>query len=74
MNAMSKYGFDPDVALWEEAGSLLHSIKFTRMKESATGEQFKMYWTTSISLGRPRVIKRLNSSRYSVLEVRVPAL
>lgn len=49
MNAMSKLGYDPDLALWEDPNTLLHSISFTDFKDYETGVRVKTYSATQMS-------------------------
>ena len=43
MNAMSKEGFEPKVTLWEEPGTLMHSIVSEYLMDLETGKQSTVY-------------------------------
>ena len=50
MTAMSRSGCDPNLAMWEDPNTLLHSITFTISKDEETGEQFKIYTASQPTL------------------------
>ena len=59
MTAMSRSGCDPNLAMWEDPKTLLHSITFTLTKNQETGEQFKKFTVSQPKLRGKRGVKRL---------------
>ena len=43
MNTMSKEGFEPNQAIWEEPATLMHTIVANAHMDVETGQQFKVY-------------------------------
>ena len=43
MNAMSKNGFEPNLALWEEPGTLIHAIIAQLHEDLETGQRYNVY-------------------------------
>ena len=43
MNTMSKEGFEPNQAIWEEPATLMHTIIASPYEDLETGQRFNVY-------------------------------
>ena len=73
MNAMSKHAWTPQLELWVEAGTMMHTIKAVKIEDSVEGEVFQMFYVPESGAGpgagRDKIAEFLFNPRYECSEV-----
>lgn len=54
MDTMSREGWDPNVALWQEPGTIIHEVVHESKQDIATGEWHKIYCNVPVWSSKKR--------------------